>query len=150
MGAMRYSVAAGLLMVCGVSFGQSSAAPAMGTGELAKSRVFTPDQGGVHTMANGGQSRDILHDALATGEPVSIHESTQPVGAKPNPPHTIQHSEFILVREGTLLFEHDGVSEQAGPGSVIYVAYETMHTVRNVGNTPAKYAVIAIGGDQKK
>jgi mannose-6-phosphate isomerase-like protein (cupin superfamily) len=150
MGAMRYLAMACLLMWCGVGFGQSSAAPTMGTGELAKARGFTPEQGTVRTMANGGQSRDILHAALATGEPVSIHESTQPVGAKPNPPHTIQHSEFILVREGTLLFEHDGVSEQAKPGSVIYVAYGTMHTVRNAGNTPAKYMVIAIGGDQKE
>ncbi|MEG9431286.1 cupin domain-containing protein [Terriglobus sp. ADX1] len=149
MAAMRYLATACLLVGCGVSLGQSSGAPTMGTGELAKARVFTPEQGSVRTMANGGQSRDILRAALATGEPVSIHESTQPVGAKPNPPHTIQHSEFILVREGTLLFEHDGVSEEAKPGSVIYVAYGTMHTVRNVGNTPAKYVVIAIGGDQK-
>ncbi len=101
-------------------------------------------------MANGGESRDILHAALATGEAVSIHESTQMPGIKPNPPHTIQHSEFILVREGTLAFEHDGLSEQAGPGSVLYVAYGTLHTVRNIGNTPARYMVIAIGGDQKE
>jgi len=149
MGAMRYLAVSCLLMACGAGIGQSSAAPAMGTGELAKARVFTPEQGIVRTLANGAQSRNILHAALATGEPVSIHESTQPVGTKPNPMHTIQHSEFILVREGTLLFEHDGVSEQAGPGSVIYVAYGTTHTVQNVGNTPAKYVVIAVGGDQK-
>jgi quercetin dioxygenase-like cupin family protein len=101
-------------------------------------------------MANGGQSRDILHAALATGEAVGIHESVQVAGAKPNPPHAIQHSEFILVREGTLAFEHDGLTEKAGPGSILYVAYGTLHSVRNVGDTPAKYVVIAIGGDQKK
>jgi len=65
----------------------------------------------------------------------------------------IQHSEFILVREGELEFDHevDGkmVAEKAGPGGVIYVAYGTRHTVKNVGTVPAKYFVVAIGGDAK-
>ena len=150
MGAMRYLAWVGLLMGLGVGFAQSHDAPATGTGDLATTRVFSPEQGTVRNMANGGKSRDILRAALATGEPIGIHESMQPVGAAANPPHTIQHSEFILVREGTLLFEHDGVSDEARAGSIIYVAYGTMHTVRNVGNTPAKYVVLAIGGDQKK
>jgi mannose-6-phosphate isomerase-like protein (cupin superfamily) len=123
---------------------------ASGTGELAKARVFTADQGTVRVNANGSESRDILHAALATGEVVAMHESTQMPGTKPNPPHTIQHSEFILVREGTLAFEHDGLSEHAGPGSILYVAYGTLHTVRNIGSTTARYVVIAIGGDQKQ
>ncbi|MGI4757636.1 MAG: cupin domain-containing protein [Janthinobacterium lividum] len=100
-------------------------------------------------MANGGESRSIVRATLATGEAVSVHESTQIAGTTPNSPHTIQHSEFILMREGTLAFEHDGISEQAGPGSIIYVAYGTLHTVRNVGTVAATYTVIAIGGDQK-
>jgi mannose-6-phosphate isomerase-like protein (cupin superfamily) len=32
-------------------------------------------------------------------------------------------------------------------GGVIYVAYGTRHTVKNVGNGPARYFVVAIGGD---
>jgi mannose-6-phosphate isomerase-like protein (cupin superfamily) len=112
--------------------------------------VFTIEAGSVRTMPNGGQSRDILQGTVTTGEPITVHESTQPAGTKPNPPHTIQHSELILVREGTLAFEHDGLAEKAGPGSIIYVAYGTLHTVRNIGDGPAKYVVIAIGGDAKK
>ena len=98
-------------------------------------------------MANGSQSRDVLRATLAASEIVAIHESIQIPGTKPNPPHTIQHSEFILVREGTLAFEHDGLSERAVPGSVIFVARGTLHTVRNAGTSAAKYMVIAIGGD---
>jgi mannose-6-phosphate isomerase-like protein (cupin superfamily) len=150
MDAMKSLLALCWLFLCGYSCAQIPSLPSAGIGDLSKARVFTPDQGTTRVMANGGQSRDILHAALATGEPISIHESIQPPGTKPNPPHSIQHSEFIIVEEGTLAFEHDGLSERAGPGSIIYVAYETLHTVRNIGNTLAKYIVIAIGGDQKK
>jgi quercetin dioxygenase-like cupin family protein len=73
----------------------------------------------------------------------------QVVGAVPNPPHKIDHSEIITVIEGTLAFEHDGKSEKVGPGGVIFVAMGTMHTVKNVGDVPAKYVVVQIGGDTK-
>ena len=52
-------------------------------------------------LANGGKSRDLLKGVLPTGEAISLHESVQPVGVPPNPPHRIEHSEFITVIEGT-------------------------------------------------
>ena len=64
--------------------------------------------------------------------------------------HAIQHSEFIVVQEGTLEFDHDGKAERAGPGSIIYVAFGTVHSVKNMGDGPAKYVVIQVGGDTKK
>lgn len=117
---------------------------------LRSSEAFPYDQMAVRTMANGGESRNVVQGVLATGEGVALHESLLPVGSAPNPGHAIQHSEFIVVREGTLEFEHDGKQERAGPGGVIYVALGTMHKILNVGNVPAKYVVIAIGGDTKK
>jgi quercetin dioxygenase-like cupin family protein len=114
--------------------------------DLASARVFDFTALPVAHMANGGESRNVVSGTLATGEAVAIHESMQPAGLKPNPAHRITHSEFILVQEGTLEFLHDGKSERATPGSVIYVAYGTLHQVRNVGDGPARYTVIAIGG----
>lgn len=146
---MRSIDIACLLFASSSGWAQSQRTVPTEAGPLSRARVFTPEQGAVHAMANGGESRSIVRAALATGESVSVHESTQLPGTKPNPPHTIQHSEFIVVREGTLAFEHDGIAEQAGPGTIIYVAYGTLHTVRNVGTTATKYTVIAIGGDQK-
>jgi mannose-6-phosphate isomerase-like protein (cupin superfamily) len=104
-------------------------------------------------MANGGESRDIAHGTLATGETVNLHQSMQVVGATPPPLHVIQHSEFICVREGELEFQHEVagqvVSEKVGPGGVIYIAFGTRHAVKNVGSVPARYFVVGIGGDAK-
>jgi quercetin dioxygenase-like cupin family protein len=90
---------------------------------------------------------------LATGETVNLHQSMQVVGQAPPALHVIQHSAFICVREGELEFQHevDGkiVAETAGPGGVFYVAFGTRHAIKNVGTVPARYFVIAIGGDAK-
>ena len=117
---------------------------------LSSSRAFPVEQMAVRKTANGGESRNIVRGVLKTGEGVALHESMLPVGLSPNAGHAIQHSEFIVVSEGTLEFEHDGKSETVGPGGVIYVAYGTFHKVKNVGKVPAKYVVVAIGGDTKK
>ena len=143
-----------LAMVLGMrGISQGPAAAVVGAGTVGAARVIPLEGMAVRTMANGGESRDIAHGTLATGETVNLHQSMQVVGATPNAPHVIQHSEFILVREGELEFDHevDGktVAEQVGPGGVIYVAFGTRHALKNVGTVPAKYFVVAIGGDAK-
>ena len=79
-----------------------------------------------------------------------MHETMQPVGTAPNPAHKIEHSELIVVQQGTLEFQHDGKAERVGPGGIIYVAFGTMHTLKTVGDVPAKYVVVQVGGDTKK
>jgi mannose-6-phosphate isomerase-like protein (cupin superfamily) len=100
--------------------------------------------------ANGTESRGIQPFVLTTGETVGMHESMQPAGAAPVALHPIQHSEMILIQEGSLLFEHDGKQEKVGPGDLVYVAKGTIHRMTNVGTGPAKYFVVQIGGDIKK
>jgi mannose-6-phosphate isomerase-like protein (cupin superfamily) len=117
---------------------------------LSQAQVFPVDAMSVRKMGNGGESRDVVRGALMTGEEVGVHESVLPVGSVPNPQHVIQHSELIMVREGTLEFEHGEKAERVGAGGVIYVALGTMHTLKNVGDVQAKYFVVAIGGDMKK
>ena len=118
--------------------------------ELSESKVFAYEGMPVRTMANGGQSRDVVRGLLATGEAVAVHESMQPAGMVPNVAHAIDHAEIMMVLEGSLEFQHDGKTELVGPGGVIYIARGTMHRVRNVGDGPMRYTVIAIGGDVKR
>ncbi len=124
-----------------------------GGGTLGAARAIPFESMTARTNANGGESRDVAHGTLATGETVNIHQSMQVVGQTPPALHVIQHSEFICVREGELEFQHevDGkiVAERAGPGGVFYVAFGTKHLIKNVGTVPAKYFVVAIGGDAK-
>lgn len=104
----------------------------------------------MHTGANGSSGRNILAGRLPTGEEISLHESVQPAGTTPNPAHRIHHTEIICLREGSLEFTHDGVTERAEAGDVLFVALNTLHGVRNVGNGPAAYFVLAIGGDTNR
>jgi mannose-6-phosphate isomerase-like protein (cupin superfamily) len=94
--------------------------------------------------------RRVVAGTLATGEVVGVHETTQPVGAVSSALHTIQHSEMIVVVAGTVEFHHEDKVDRVGPGGVIYVALGTHHYVKNVGDVPATYVVVAIGGDVKK
>jgi quercetin dioxygenase-like cupin family protein len=140
-----------LVAVAGSGDGEAqSATPTAAAATLTQARVFTLEQMPVRTMANGGESRDVLRGTLPTGEVIAVHESEQPPGMAPNQLHTIQHSEVIVVIQGTLVFEHDGKSDKVGQGGVIFVAPGTLHTLRNVGDGPAKYCVVQVGGDTKK
>jgi quercetin dioxygenase-like cupin family protein len=132
----------------GVMEAQTVAVPAA-AGALSQAKVYPFEQMTVRKMANGGESRDVLRGTLTTGEVIAVHESQQPAGMEPNKPHTIQHTEVVVVVQGTLEFEHDGKSDKVGPGGVIFVAPGTLHTIKNVGDEPAKYCVVQIGGDTK-
>jgi quercetin dioxygenase-like cupin family protein len=117
--------------------------------DMAVSKVFRFAEMPTRKMANGGESRDIMRGRLVTGEAVALHESTQVAGMAPNPMHRIDHTELIMVQEGAMEFKFEDHTERGGPGTVFYVAKGTNHSVRNIGDGPAKYFVTAIGGDVK-
>lgn len=116
---------------------------------LATARVFSYEEMKVRTMPNGAEARSVFSGTLATGETVGAHESMQPAGTAVPALHKNQHSELIVVQQGTLEFDHDGKAEHASPGSIIYIPIGTMHAVKNAGDGPAKYVVIQVGGDTK-
>ncbi|HTV08334.1 MAG TPA: cupin domain-containing protein [Candidatus Aquilonibacter sp.] len=115
--------------------------------DLSRSHVFRLAELTAHKNPNGSESWNILHGRLPTGEEVALHVSMQPAGTPPNPAHRIDHTEIICLREGALDFMHDGSTEHAAAGDVLFVAKGTMHGVRNVGAEAAEYFVLAIGGD---
>lgn len=101
---------------------------------LATAHVFDYGQMKVRTSTNGAEGRVVFSGTLATGEAVGAHESMQPAETVPPALHKIQHSESIVVQQGTLEFLHDGKAERAGPGSIVYVAFGTVHAVKNAGD----------------
>jgi quercetin dioxygenase-like cupin family protein len=115
--------------------------------DMSSSRVLRFTDLPARRNQNGSESRDAIHGQLPTGERVAVHESVQPAGIPPNPPHRIEHSEIICVRVGTVEYEHNGVTDRASAGDVLLVAKGTMHSLRNVGSGQAAYFVVAIGGD---
>lgn len=136
------------VMWAGVVCGQA-AATARSPEILTGSGVVAAERMPLRRLANGGESRDAVRGVLPGGERVAAHESVLPVGVAPNLAHAIDHTELILVREGTVEFEHDGKAERAVAGDVIVVAMGTRHALRNVGTVPAKYFVVQVGGDTK-
>ena len=112
---------------------------------LSDSQAFPFDKLPVSHSKNGGESRHVAKGVLPTGESVEMHETTLPPGQMPHPPHKHRHSEFMMIREGTVEFDNDGKKETVGPGGVIFAASEKTHGLKNVGSVAAQYFVIAIG-----
>jgi quercetin dioxygenase-like cupin family protein len=53
---------------------------------------------------------------------------------------------MLLLREGTMEITIEGKTSRLGPGGVVYVASNEEHGWQNVGTTPARYFIVALGG----
>jgi mannose-6-phosphate isomerase-like protein (cupin superfamily) len=89
-----------------------------------------------------GEVRKVFQAPTATLDELECHITTLNAGETPHPPHKHPDEEILFLKEGTLEAVQDGKTIRIGPGSVIFQASNQLHSVRNVGTTPAIYAVV--------
>jgi XRE family transcriptional regulator, regulator of sulfur utilization len=89
-----------------------------------------------------GSTRKVCQAPTATLDELECHITTLNPGETPHPPHKHADEEIVIIREGTCEFTMNGETHRVGPGSVIFQASNQLHSVRNVGDTPATYHVI--------
>lgn len=124
-------------------------APKVNQPDLSHSAGFSFDQLPVKHSSSGAVTRPVIQGKLPTGEIVEMHETTLQPGQMPHPAHKHTHTEFMLIREGTVEFTGNGKPYELGPGGVAYAASGEMHGLKNVGSVPANYFVIAIGSEKE-
>lgn len=117
--------------------------------DLSHSAGFLFDQLPVKHSSSGAVTRPVIQGKLPTGEIVEMHETTLQPGQMPHAAHHHVHTEFMLIREGTVEFTADGKPYRLGPGGVAYAASGQTHGLKNVGSVPANYFVIAIGSQKE-
>jgi XRE family transcriptional regulator, regulator of sulfur utilization len=89
-----------------------------------------------------GAVRRVVQRPTATLDELEIHITTLMPGETPHPPHQHPAEELLIVKEGTVESLVNGQLKRVGPGSIVFQASNQMHSLRNVGNTPATYHVI--------
>ena len=90
-----------------------------------------------------GSVRTFFRSPTATLDELECHVTTLNPDESSHPPHKHQEEEVIIIKEGTLEALVNGTMKQVGPGSVIFQASNQMHSIKNVGNTPATYHVFS-------
>ena len=91
--------------------------------------------------AKYGSKRQFFRVATPTLKELECHVTTLNPGQSPHAPHKHPAEEVLVVREGTVEVLNNGEYKRVGPGSVIFQASNQMHTIKNVGDTPATYHV---------
>ena len=111
------------------------------TPSLMGSSIFDWSQVPVKKTAKG-ESRKFFQAPTATLDELECHVTTLNPGEMAHPAHQHPDEELIIVKEGTVESLVNGELRIVGPGSVIFQAANQMHSIKNVGNTPATYHVI--------
>ena len=89
-----------------------------------------------------GSVRRVVQRPTATLDELEFHITTLMPGETPHPPHQHPAEELLVVKEGTVESLVNGQLKRVGPGSIVFQASNQMHSLRNVGDTPATYHVI--------
>ncbi|HWB32745.1 MAG TPA: cupin domain-containing protein [Acidobacteriaceae bacterium] len=86
--------------------------------------------------------RPVFDNPTVAMDKFEVHVTTLAPGKESHPIHRHPWEEIILVREGQVDFNINGVIHHAGPGALAFFASNDPHNARNVGTTPATYYVV--------
>jgi quercetin dioxygenase-like cupin family protein len=92
------------------------------------------------------KGREFFLGATHGGFTIEMHETVLGADVTTHAPHKHANEEIIVLAEGTLEAYFDDKTQQVEPGSVIWLASNQMHSVRNSGTTPCRYYVIELRG----
>ena len=96
------------------------------------------------------ESRTFLEGSSPHFEYLRIHATTQFPGAAPSKAHANkEHEECIIVKEGRMKVTIEGKSRELGPGGVILLMPQQMHSLENVGKTNLSYYVMKYKSKKK-
>ena len=79
---------------------------------------------------------------------IEMHETILGPGIETHPPHQHEHEEIVIVVEGTVEANMNGVKCTVPAGSVLVFGSNQTHNARNVGTTNARYYVVELRGNE--
>ena len=107
---------------------------------IMHSSVFNWSDLKVQTTKYGAR-REVFDGRTATLDQLACHITTLNPGEVPHVAHHHPEEELLVVKEGTLQVMQNGVTNQAGPGAIIFQASNGLHGLRNIGSVPVTYYV---------
>ena len=93
------------------------------------------------TPSKVGSTRKFFQAPTPTLKELECHVTTLNPGASPHAPHKHPDEEVIIIKEGPVESLNNGELKRIGPGSVIFQASNQLHSIKNVGDSPATYHV---------
>ena len=92
------------------------------------------------------KGRQFFLAATHAGYRIECHETVLGPGLETHPPHQHEHEEIMIVVEGMVEANLDGVKQTVPPGSVVVFGSNRMHNARNAGATPSRYYIVELRG----
>ena len=89
-----------------------------------------------------GEKRQFFNSTTSTLDNIECHVTTLNPGESAHLPHQHPEEEMTIVKEGTVEVLVNGKLQRLGPGSVVFQAANQLHSIKNIGKTPAIYFAI--------
>lgn len=132
---IKVALVAAVVTLASAGLMRAQAPPVMG------SKIFDWD-GLKVAKTKVGERRDVVRAPTATLDELEMHITTLNAGLESHPPHQHAAEELIIIKEGQLESFVNGEYRKVGPGSIVFQASNQLHSIRNIGKTPATYHVV--------